>query len=218
LKRKRIDLVSGEKMKKLMLSGVLCLVVVGLFTICVYASETLGVSPFGEIIRNVNLNQGDSIYGTCSMSSAYSPMGAFYVIGPDSSVPFSRSIADANQFDFSVTAHIAGTYKIRVWNMNMLSSATVTLNYSVSSTVPDFLRGDNLLLVMIIALTLMVCVILLLVWRSKMKNRQLALVNQQTTLTPPPILEQALCPFCNQPMVYITQYQRWYCLNEKKYI
>jgi hypothetical protein len=36
-------------------------------------------------------------------------------------------------------------------------------------------------------------------------------------LNPPPPRE-ALCPSCGKDIIFIQQYQRWYCPNEKKYI
>lgn len=36
-------------------------------------------------------------------------------------------------------------------------------------------------------------------------------------LNPPPPNE-ALCPSCGKNIIFIQQYQRWYCPNEKKYI
>jgi len=35
---------------------------------------------------------------------------------------------------------------------------------------------------------------------------------------PPPTQTTPLCPTCGQPLVYIPEYNRWYCKKEKKYI
>ena len=34
----------------------------------------------------------------------------------------------------------------------------------------------------------------------------------------PPTPKEAVCPSCGKNMIFIQQYQRWYCPNEKKYI
>jgi hypothetical protein len=33
-----------------------------------------------------------------------------------------------------------------------------------------------------------------------------------------PLPKQGVCPSCEYPIVYIEKYQRWYCVNERKYI
>ncbi len=45
-------------------------------------------------------------------------------------------------------------------------------------------------------------------------------VNQESYSTPPPPPPPPIpkCPYCNNPIRYIHQYQRWYCDNEKKYV
>ena len=35
---------------------------------------------------------------------------------------------------------------------------------------------------------------------------------------PPPTAATPTCPTCGQPLVFIQQYNRWYCQNEKKYV
>jgi len=35
---------------------------------------------------------------------------------------------------------------------------------------------------------------------------------------PPPAAAAPTCPTCGQPLVFIQQYNRWYCENEKKYV
>lgn len=36
--------------------------------------------------------------------------------------------------------------------------------------------------------------------------------------SPVPLPSTAICPSCGRNMVYVSQYQRWYCPEEKKYI
>jgi hypothetical protein len=33
-----------------------------------------------------------------------------------------------------------------------------------------------------------------------------------------PLPQQGICPSCYYPIVFIEKYQRWYCVNERKYI
>jgi hypothetical protein len=33
-----------------------------------------------------------------------------------------------------------------------------------------------------------------------------------------PLPKQAVCPSCESPIILVEEYQRWYCVNEKKYI
>jgi hypothetical protein len=33
-----------------------------------------------------------------------------------------------------------------------------------------------------------------------------------------PLPNQEICPSCSYPIVFIEKYQRWYCVNERKYI
>lgn len=35
---------------------------------------------------------------------------------------------------------------------------------------------------------------------------------------PPPGLSAQICPTCGQPLIFVQQYNRWYCQNCKKYI
>jgi hypothetical protein len=34
----------------------------------------------------------------------------------------------------------------------------------------------------------------------------------------PPLPKQAACPSCEQPIIFMEQYQRWYCPEERKYV
>ena len=40
-------------------------------------------------------------------------------------------------------------------------------------------------------------------------------------LKPPKVSQQSstpVCPTCGTPLTYITEYQRWYCYKDKKYV
>jgi hypothetical protein len=47
------------------------------------------------------------------------------------------------------------------------------------------------------------------------KVHGLPLVGENAPLPPP---RMAKCPSCGQEMIFVTEHQRWYCPNEKKYI
>jgi len=124
-------------MKKIALTTLLTLFALSSLIVYVYGSETITVSPMGEMIRTVTLNSGDKVNGTCSVNQGSASYGTLMIMGPDKSVLFTSTIIGTKTIPFSFSAHTSGEYKIDYWNMGILSSARVTLDY----TAPSQLAG-----------------------------------------------------------------------------
>ncbi len=57
---------------------------------------------------------------------------------------------------------------------------------------------------------------------TESETKSLKMINKPTSDSPDenelPLPNQGICPSCESPMVFIEKYQRWYCVNERKYI
>lgn len=156
-------------MKKRFVACFLSLAVLFLLIASVSAMETVTVPPFGDLLRTLNLNVGDRVNGTCSANPAF---GHLYVLDPRDSVIDTWIITSDKPVSFSFTAQTAGSYTIRYWNMDIIRSATVTLDYTTPSSLQDYLRGNILLItIMIVVLVLVLVSISAYVWNSKSKKK-----------------------------------------------
>jgi hypothetical protein len=146
-------------------------------------SETVTVAPYGDMKRTVNLSQGDSVSGTLTpTTSGYmANMGSLTVIAPDKSLLVNSVVTDNKQIPFSFSAHVSGTYTITFWNINLLQSARVTLDYTVQSSdiqFSEFLVTNKTSIIIIIVifgivLTLVTTVILQLKLRKPVVSRNI---------------------------------------------
>jgi hypothetical protein len=122
-------------------------------------SETATVGPYGDMIKTVTLNQGESVSGTLTTTALgeQTTAGSLSVIGPDQSVLVNSAIEDDKQVPFSFTANVSGSYTIHFWSVNMLQSTSVTLDYTIQSA--GVLNGD--MTPIIIGLTIAVIILCL---------------------------------------------------------
>jgi hypothetical protein len=156
-------------MKKRILFCVFSLVLLSAFIAYVNALETVTVSPFGQMIRTLNLNEGDSVNGSISVNPA--GLGGFYVLGPEQkSVLVTFSPMNSQPIPFSFSADVSGSYTIRFDSFDMLRSTTVTLDYTVHSSFSGLLQGDYVLPVFVVLLLLGFGIALILYIRAKEKN------------------------------------------------
>jgi hypothetical protein len=110
----------------------------------VHASQTFTILPLSEKTVNVNLNQGDSVSGTFSVSGGTGTGVDFTVTDPNGKQLFSYNYTSFTNFSFS--ASINGTYLLSFDNSfcSCYGGKNVTLDYSVNDeTVQANSQGSN---------------------------------------------------------------------------
>ena len=107
-------------------------VLLGSLTVFVHAQQTFTVPPLSEQTVKVNLNQGDSVNGTFSVSGGTGTGVDFMVSDPNGKELLSYNYTSYTSFSFS--ASITGTYILSFDNSfcSCVGGKTVTLNYSVN--------------------------------------------------------------------------------------
>jgi hypothetical protein len=108
------------------------LMLLGSLTVFVHAQQTFTVPPLSEKTVNVNLNQGDSVKGTVSVSGVTGTGVDFMVSDPNGKELLSYNYTSYTSFSFS--ASITGTYILSFDNSfcSCAGGKNVTLNYSVN--------------------------------------------------------------------------------------
>jgi len=136
---------------------------------CVFAeTETFTVPALHEVTRNVGLTSGDKISGSIVVAGGGGNDINFYATDPDGNVIFSYD--HVTQRTFSFTASKTGTYILHFDNsFSMLSSKTVTLDYSVTPSIFGLPR-DTFLYVIITIIFIIVIAILAFVLIKRRKT------------------------------------------------
>jgi hypothetical protein len=145
-------------------------------------SETVTVAPYGDMIRTVTLNQGESVSGTLTPTAlgAQATSGSLSVVGPDQSVLVNSAIVGDTQVPFSFSAHVSGSYTIHFWSVNTVQSTRVTLDYSVQPA--GVLKGNMTPIIIGLAIVVIVFILgiaLILYFKSKKQ-----IVSRKTTPAP----------------------------------
>jgi hypothetical protein len=145
-------------------------------------SETATVGPYGDMIRTVTLNQGESLSGilTPTALGTQTTAGSLSVIGPDQSVLVNSAIEGDTQVPFSFAASVSGSYTIHFWSVNMLQSTRVTLDYTVQSA--GVLNGDMTpIIIGLIIVVIILCLGTALILKFKSKK---SIVSRNTIAAP----------------------------------
>ncbi|MGA3290589.1 MAG: emp24/gp25L/p24 family protein [Candidatus Bathyarchaeia archaeon] len=104
----------------------------GSLAVFVHASQTFTVPPLSEQTVKVNLNQGDFVKGTVSVSGGTGTGVDFMVSDPNGKELLSYNYTSYKSFSFS--ASITGTYTLSFDNSfcSCIGGKNVTLEYSVN--------------------------------------------------------------------------------------
>jgi hypothetical protein len=152
----------------------------GVLTVCVHASTTFTVPPLSEQTEKVNLNQGDSVKGTISVSGGTGTGVDFMVSDPNGKEMLSYNYTTYTTFSFS--ASITGTYTLSFDNSfcSCEGGKNVTLNYSVNdkpaqgsldvASSGDFPTVIILILVSVIVVVASVAAVVILIRRPRTKT------------------------------------------------
>ncbi|MGA3060615.1 MAG: emp24/gp25L/p24 family protein [Candidatus Bathyarchaeia archaeon] len=131
-------------MNKRILVLIVFLVLLSSLTTFVHASQTFTVPPRSQQTVNLNLNQGDSVNGTFSVSGGTGTGVNFIVSDPNGKELLSYNYTSYRNFSFS--ASINGTYLLSFDNSfcSCYGGKTVTLDYSVNNeTVQVSMQGGS---------------------------------------------------------------------------
>jgi hypothetical protein len=151
------------------------LVLLGAFLAFASAAETFTVPNFSVHTVTLDLNQGDSVTGSVSVSGGTGNDINLIIQEPDGNIVATYSHITSSSFSF--TASQKGTYKIIFDNtFSLLTSKSVTVDYSVNSP-------SSTLVIAVVAVIIIVVVIAAIV---VMKKRAKAGTSPSTYQVPPP--------------------------------
>lgn len=131
-------------MKKHILVLIVFCVLLSSLVAFVQASQTFTIPPLSEKTVSVNLNQGDSVSGTFSVSGGTGIGIDFMVTDPNGEQLLSYNYTSFTNFSFS--ASINGTYLLSFDNSfcSCYGGKNVTLDYSVNDeTVQSNFQSSN---------------------------------------------------------------------------
>ncbi len=145
----------------------------------VQATETFTISPGNKQSVNVNLNKGDFVNGTISVSGGSGIGVDFNVSDPNGKELLNQSYVTYTNFSFS--ASTTGTYTLTFDNTfcSCTTGKNVTLDYSVNNSTQSsseslFAAGFPIAIMVILAvaiLTIAVVVIMKISLRKEPNNR-----------------------------------------------
>ena len=161
----------------------------GSLAVFVHASQTFTVPPLSEQTVKVNLNQGDFVKGTVSVSGGTGTGVDFMVNDPNGKEILSYNYTTYTTFSFS--ASITGTYTLSFDNSfcSCEGGKNVTLNYSVNDkTAQGSLEVTSkggfptiIILILISASVAIVAVVILM--RHQKTKTDTAMASPQATRT-----------------------------------
>lgn len=122
-------------------------------------AETFTVPPLQEVTRSIGLNDGDKVSGSISVVGGSGNDINFYVTDPNGNTitRYDR----VTQTSFSFSASMTGTYVMHFDNsFSILSSKSVTLDYSVTKSIAGIPQDVFLVLVVIVVIIIVAVVVL----------------------------------------------------------
>ena len=167
---------------------IIFLMLLGSLTVFVHAQQTFTVPPLSEKTVKVNLNQGDFVKGTVSVSGGTGTGVDFMVSDPNGKELLSYNYTSYTSFSFS--ASNTGTYVLSFDNSfcSCAGGKNVTLNYSVNdkSVQASSQGGSNggfpLVIIPILAIIVVaIAVVVILIRHPRTKNTNNSTVNQATS-------------------------------------
>ena len=120
-------------MKRLIFVLIVFFVLVGSFlTAFVHASQVFTIPPLSEKTSTINLNQGESVNGSFSVTGGTGTGIDFLVTDPNGKELLSSNFTSYNSFSFS--ASVTGAYTLSFDNSfcSCVGGKNVTLEYSVN--------------------------------------------------------------------------------------
>ena len=157
-------------------------------TVVVHAQQqTFTVPPLSEKTVNVNLNQGDSVNGTVSVSGGTGTGVDFMVSDPNGKELLSYNYTSYTSFSFS--ASITGTYILSFDNSfcSCVGGKTVTLNYSVNDKPVQVSSqgGSNggfpfVIIIILVMVVVAIAVVVILIRRPRTNSTNNITVSQAT--------------------------------------
>lgn len=123
----------GVVMKKVVFVLVACFLVLFFSTLTVHASQTFTLEPNNKQILSLNLNQGDYVNGTVTVSGGDSNEIKLEVADPKGTDVLSYYYTACANFNFS--ANTTGTYQLTLDNpfCSCNTAKNVTIDYSINS-------------------------------------------------------------------------------------
>ncbi len=133
-----------------------------------YADETFTVPPSWQTTRAVSLKEGDSVTGSITVSGGSGNDINLYVTDPNGNTILRYNRATRTSFSFS--ASMTGTYKMHFDNsFSIISSKSVTLDYSVKTSILGIPQDMFLRLVGAIVI---IGIVVVLLGRHKIASRE----------------------------------------------
>ena len=121
-------------MRKYIPIVILSIILLCSFVVAVYGQQTFTVPALSSTTQKLNLNAGDSVSGSLSVVGGSGNDINFQVTDPNGNTLVSYSRVTGTSFSFS--ASMTGTYTMTFDNsFSLISSKSVTLNYSVQPAV-----------------------------------------------------------------------------------
>jgi hypothetical protein len=157
-------------------------------TVVVHAQQTFTVPPLSEKTVKVNLNQGDFVKGTVSVSGGTGTGVDFMVSDPNGKELLSYNYTSYTSFSFS--ASNTGTYVLSFDNSfcSCAGGKNVTLNYSVNdkSVQASSQGGSNggfplVIIPILVIVVAAIAVVVILIRHPRTKNTNNSTVNQATS-------------------------------------
>jgi hypothetical protein len=188
--------------KKYLTLAILSLALLSALIVSVYASETFTVPSLSQITRTVNLSQGDSVSGSISVYGGSGNDINFRVTDPNGNTLVSYDRITYTSFSFS--ASMTGTYNMIFDNsFSLISSKSVTLDYSVKPAVLGVPQNTVLIIVAIVVILIIIVAIGVALSRRSHVSRPYTPSGQVTPASAPiqesPRAETEFCPYCGTP-------------------
>ena len=171
-------------MRQILSLAIACLLVVsasGCLTANATRVQSCTAYAGGQCTLTLNLNNGDQVSGSVSISGGSGNDVNFYVTDPSGAQIYSAGRVSGGT-SFSFTAAAAGGYIIHFDNgFSIFSDKQVTISYDISSTlIPGASSGTSYVIVIVIVV--LVVIIILLLRRRQDKEKHLV----QPQQSPPP--------------------------------
>ena len=163
---------------------------------CIRSANVLGC-PLSKETATVGLSSGDSVSGSFSASSAIN----FQVTDPNGNILVTYDRIVSTSFSFS--ASMTGTYTMTFDNsFSLITSKTVTLDYSVHPAVagvPENTWLPTLLLIGIVAFVVFLLIVIVFVGVAVRHSRARQGISNSPVASNR-VLPTKSCPVCNKPI------------------
>ena len=154
----------GVNLKKIV-SILLILVSLSLI-VGIAKAETFTVPPFQEYSKSIGLSNRDKVSGSISVVGGSGNDVNFYVTDPNGNTILSYDRVTQTSFSFS--ASTTGTYVMHFDNsFSILSSKSVTLDYTVSKSIAGIPQELFFILVAAVVIVIIVAAVIVLAKRKK---------------------------------------------------